>query len=54
LFESRVPRTIFGPRGIRKEESGGDCIMKNCPVILIKYYSGNQIKKNEMAGACDT
>ena len=30
VFENRVPRTIFGPRGTRKEESGEHCIMKNC------------------------
>jgi hypothetical protein len=24
------------------------------PVLIIKYYSGNQIEKNEMGGACST
>ena len=30
VFENRVPRTIFGPTGTRKEESGQDCVRKNC------------------------
>jgi hypothetical protein len=24
------------------------------PVLITKYYSGNQIEKNEMGGACST
>jgi hypothetical protein len=24
------------------------------PVLIMKYYSGNQIEKNEMGGACST
>jgi hypothetical protein len=45
VFENRVLRRIFGPK--RDEVIG-----KWRNIRLIKFYSGNQIEKNEMGGVC--
>jgi hypothetical protein len=53
FFKNRVPRDIFGPT--RGKVRG---IVRNCTVSGFvslhhaKYYSGDQIKNNEMGRAC--
>jgi hypothetical protein len=56
VFKNRVLRRIFGPkrdeipgewRGLYNEEL-------KWSVLITKYYSGDQIKKNEVGGACST
>jgi hypothetical protein len=42
VFENTVLRETFW----LKDEVTGDCITRSC--ILIRYYSGDQIKKNGM------
>jgi hypothetical protein len=53
VFQYRVLRKIFGPK--RDEVIGKWGWLHNELYALyssIKYYSGDQIKKNEMGGAC--
>jgi hypothetical protein len=55
VFE-RVLRRIFGPK---RDEATGECRRLNNEELsdlirITKYYSGNQIEKNEMGGACST
>ena len=55
MFENRVLRRIFGPK--RDEVTGEWRRLQNDELIdllLTKYYSGDQIEKNEMGGACST
>jgi len=56
VLESRVLRRIFGPT--RDEVTGEWRKLHNEElnnlVTLAQYYSGNQIEKNEMDGACNT
>jgi len=55
VFENRVLRRIFGPK--RDEVTGEWRRLQNDELIdllLTKYYSGDQIEKNEMGGACST
>jgi len=47
VFESRVLKRIFGPKRDKVTE-------ERRTVLLTKYYSGNQIEKNEMEGVCST
>jgi hypothetical protein len=47
MFENRVLRRILGPKRGKTTGSGE-------AVPITKYYSGNQIEKNEMGGACST
>jgi hypothetical protein len=49
VFDNRVLRRIFGHK--RDKVTGGWRKLHN---EEIKYYSGNQIQKNEMGGACST
>jgi uncharacterized membrane protein len=57
VFEKKVLRRIFGPkrdkvtvewRKLHNEE------LNDLRVLLTKCYSSDQIKKNEMGGACNT
>jgi hypothetical protein len=54
VFENRVLRRIFGRT--RDEVTGDWRRLHNeellCSVLLTKYYSCDQIKRNEMGGAC--
>jgi hypothetical protein len=53
VFENRVMRRIFGPK--RDEETGEWRKQHNEELnYLTKYYSGDQIEKDEMGGACST
>jgi hypothetical protein len=53
VFENRVLRRIFGPK--RNEITGEWRRLHNEEHVLItKYYLGDQIKKNEVGGACST
>jgi hypothetical protein len=50
-----VLRKIFGPKKDEVVRAGKDYITRVlCSVLLTKYYSGDKIKKNEMAWACIT
>jgi len=54
VFENRVLRRIFGPK--RDEVTGGWRKLHNNELSdlhsFTKYYSSDQIEKNEMGGAC--
>jgi hypothetical protein len=53
LYESRVLRRIFGPKGDEVMGTGENYIMRsfvNCTSHPILF--GNKIVKNEMGGAC--
>ena len=55
VYGNGVLRKIFGTK--REEVTGVWRILHNeelCDIFLSKYYSGKQIKKNVMAGACST
>jgi hypothetical protein len=47
VFENRVQKRIFGPKRDKVSEEWRT-------VLLTKYYSGNQIEKDEMGGVCST
>jgi hypothetical protein len=53
VFENKVLRSILGPK---KEEVTGEWRTTEraalWSVLLTKYYSGDQIKKNVMGGTC--
>ena len=49
MFENRVFR-IFGPKRDELTGGGENYIMRS--LMLTQYYSGDQIEKNEMDGAC--
>jgi len=53
VFENRVQRRIFERK---RDEVTGEWMKLHCealwPVFLTNFYAGNQIKKNEMGGAC--
>jgi hypothetical protein len=53
VFENRVLRRIFGPK---RDEVTGDWrrLHKEDLNDITKYYSGEQIKKNEVGGVCST
>jgi hypothetical protein len=56
MFENRMLRRIFRPK---RDEKAGEWrkrkyIRKNLSAFLTKYYSHDQIKKNEMGRACST
>jgi hypothetical protein len=53
VFENRVLRRIFGPK---RDEVTGDWrrLHKEELNDITKYYSGDQIEKNEVGGACST
>jgi hypothetical protein len=38
----------------RQQENGNDLVKSLLNALLIKVYSDNQIRKNEMGGACST
>ena len=45
----------MGPRGTRLQESGEDYTTRRFVLgTRNQYYSGDQIRKNEMGGACGT
>jgi hypothetical protein len=39
---------------MKRQEGGENCIMRNFVVLFSKYNQNNQIKKDEMGGACST
>jgi len=56
VFENRVLRGIFGPK---KDEVTGEWRRKHYEVLYDLYWSpnfirGDQIRKNEISGACST
>jgi len=52
VFANRVLRRIFGPK--RDEVTGEWRELHNEDVLLTKFFSGDQIKKNEMGRAGST
>jgi hypothetical protein len=54
VFKNRVLRRIFGPK---RDEVTGEWRLNNeelNDLYSTKYYSGDQIKKNKVGGACST
>ena len=53
VFENRVLTRIFGPK---RDEVTGEWrkVHKRSLMTSTQYYSSNQIKNNEMGGACST
>jgi hypothetical protein len=51
VYENRVIRRIFGPK---RDEITGEWRKLYNEELIIKYYGGDQIEKNEMGGACNT
>jgi hypothetical protein len=47
VFENRVLKRIFGPKRDKVTEEWRTA-------VLTKYYSGNQIEKDELGGVCST
>ena len=55
MFENRVLRRIFGHKKDEVTGNGESYIMGSLMICtLTQYCSGDQSKKNEMAGACST
>jgi hypothetical protein len=56
VFENRVLRKIFGPKRNDVTEIGENYITMRLMICISQqyYYSGGQIKKNEMDGTCGT
>jgi hypothetical protein len=51
VLQNTVLRRIFGSK---RNEVTGEWRRLHNEELLTKYYSGDQIKKNEMGGACST
>jgi len=54
VFENRVLRRIFGPKRDEVTGSREKYIMRSLMICSHPYFSGDQIEKNEMGGACST
>jgi hypothetical protein len=55
VFENRVLGSAFGLKGEEMGEAGEDCTMKRFIIVpFTKYYYGDQIREDEMHGACST
>jgi hypothetical protein len=55
VFENRVLRGIFGPKRDEVTGSGEDYITRNLMICTHhQIFSGDQIEKNEVGGACST
>jgi hypothetical protein len=52
VVENRLLRKTFEPK--RDEVTGEWRRLHNEELLFTKYYSGDQIKKNKMGGACST
>jgi len=55
VFESGIPKRIFGPKRVKVTADWEDCIMK-CFIIrnLRRILLGDHIKEDEMDEACST
>jgi hypothetical protein len=51
VFENRVLRGIFGAK---RDEVTGEWRRLHNEELITRYYYGDQIKKNEVGGACST
>jgi hypothetical protein len=51
VFENRVLRRIFGPK---RDDVTGEWTRLHNEELNDLYYSGDQIEKNEVGGACST
>jgi len=53
VFENRVLRRIYGPKRDEVTGSGENYITMTLMICIVhQIYSGDQLKKNEMGGAC--
>ena len=53
MFENRALRRIFGPKRDEVTGSREKYIMKCLMICSHPYFSGDQIEKSEMGGACN-
>ena len=55
FFENRVPRKVSGPKRDEVTKSGGNYIKRSFMLSTPQQIVlGDQIKKNEIGGACST
>jgi hypothetical protein len=54
VFENRVLRRIFGPKGDEVTGSGGNYVVRSLMICTPNQIFGDHIDKNGIVGVCDT